>query len=121
MQPEQRDAAHLWDMLDAARGVLSLIQGMSEEDYLSDRRTQLAVEREVEVIGEAAGRVSRMLQEAHPQIPWRKIIAQRHVLAHEYGTILQDRMWAVASIHVPELISELEPLIPPIPPGTGSS
>jgi uncharacterized protein with HEPN domain len=45
----------------------------------------------------------------------RKVIAQRHVLAHEYGEIQDDIMWRVATVSVPELISLLEPLMPPLP------
>ena len=116
MRPEQRDAAYLWDMLEAAKGVVELTAGLEYCDYLGDRKTQLAVEREVEIIGEAARRVSKPFQVSQAEIPWRKIIAQRHVLAHEYGEIRQDRMWAVATVHIPELIAQLTPLIPPLPP-----
>jgi len=77
---------------------------------------QLAVEREVEIIGEAARRVSEPFREAHPEIPWQTIIAQRNVLAHEYGEIRQDLMWRVATTRMGELILVLESLIPPLPP-----
>ncbi len=73
------------------------------------------MEREVEIIGEAARHVSKPFQDAHPRIPWRKIIVQRHVLAHEYGEIRQDLMWALASAHIPQLIDMLTPLVPPPP------
>ena len=73
------------------------------------------MERRIEIIGEAARRVSPEFQLAHPEIAWRKVIAQRHVLAHEYGEAKQDRMWGILSRRVPELISLLEPLMPPLP------
>lgn len=110
MRPDERDAAYLWDMLDAAQTVEQLISGLSFADYDNDRRTQLAIERALEIIGEAAGRVSKPLREAHPEIPWRQIIGQRNVLAHEYGEIKQDRIWKVATENIPQLISMLEPL-----------
>ena len=116
MRPDEKDAAYLWDMLQAARGVGELAAGFDYAGYLADRRTQLAVERQVEILGEAARRVSEGFRDAHGNIPWVKIIAQRHVLAHEYGEIQQERIWRVATIHVPELIAQLEPLIPPTPP-----
>lgn len=62
-----------------------------------------AVERQIEIIGEAARRVSDDFRVAHPEIAWRPIIAQRHILAHEYGEIEDDLIWRVATIHVPEL------------------
>ena len=58
MQPDKRDAAYLWDMLDAARTIEQLRSGLDFGQYSNDRRTQLAVERSLEIIGEAAGRVS---------------------------------------------------------------
>jgi uncharacterized protein with HEPN domain len=116
MQPPNPDAAFLWDMLRYAREVNDVVQGLSREAYLQDRVRQLAVERAVEVIGEAARQVSDAFQQAHPEIPWRPIIAQRHVLAHDYGRIDHERIWQVASVHVPALIAHLVPLIPPPPP-----
>ena len=115
MRPDPQDASFLWDMLKAARGIVEMTNGMEYADYLADRKTQLAVERQVEIIGEAARRVSESLRAANAEIPWQRIIAQRHVLAHEYGVIRQDLMWRVVSVHIPELISLLEPLIPPSP------
>ncbi len=112
MQPDQRDQAYLWDMLDAARTVGMPIGNLTFAEYDRDRKTQLAVERAIEIIGEAARRVSKGLQDAHPEIPWRKIIAQRNVLIHEYGDIKQSRIWKVARENIPSLISMLEPLIP---------
>lgn len=115
MRPDERDAAYLWDMLDAARTVRDFVAGMTINRYMLDRKLQLAVERAVEIIGEAARRVSDAFKAAHPEIPWKGIIGQRHVLAHEYGEIKQERMWAVASSNIPDLIATLEPLLPPTP------
>ena len=119
MPPDKPDAAFLWDMLDAARTIVEFTADLTYARYLADRKTQLAVEREVEVIGEAARRVSQAFQEAHGEIPWKKIVAQRPVLAHEYGEIRQDILWVVATKHVPELILELERLIPSPPSSAG--
>lgn len=115
MQPSTKDAACLWDMLEAARNVVAFTSGIGFEQYRIDPMRQRAVERVVEIIGEAARKVSQEFQQAHPEIPWKKIMAQRHVLAHEYGEIRQDRLWSVATTHVPELIGLLEPLLPPLP------
>jgi uncharacterized protein with HEPN domain len=111
MQPDQRDAAYLWDMLDAAQTVATLISGLDFTQYSNDRRTQLAVERCLEIIGEAAARVSDLLRNAHPEIPWRQIIGQRNVLIHEYGEIKQERIWKVIRENVPQLIELLKPFV----------
>ncbi|MCY2950876.1 MAG: DUF86 domain-containing protein [Planctomycetota bacterium] len=120
MPPEQRDPAYLWDMLDAAKAVCQITVGVRYDQYLANRTLQLAVERAIEIIGEAARRVSEATQNAHPEIPWRPIIAQRHVLAHEYGEIREDRIWRVATVHVPELIPKLESLLPNPPSVPGN-
>jgi len=115
MQPEQRDAALLWDMREAACEISQFIQGVSYEEFESNKVLRYAVERQILVIGEAAGRVSSTLRDAHQEIPWVSIIAQCNILAHEYGEILVERIWRVASERIPELIRLLDPLIPQPP------
>jgi uncharacterized protein with HEPN domain len=115
MRPDERDAAYLWDMLDAAQAVREFVAGRSLADYLADRMLRGAVERHVEIIGEAAGRVSPAFRAAHPELPWPKIIAQRHVLVHEYGDIQPELLWKVATEHLPALIASLKALLPPLP------
>ena len=58
MRPEERDAAHLWDMLDAARTIRDFTAGVELGAFLANRKLRLALERLVEIIGEAARRVS---------------------------------------------------------------
>jgi len=115
MQPEAKDAAYLWDMLDAARAVREFVARRSFSDYVADRMLRGAVERHLEIIGEAANRVSRGFREAHAEIPWQRIVAQRNMLTHEYGEIEHALVWRVATTRIPELIQELERLLPPLP------
>ena len=65
--------------------------------------------------------MSEQLQSQHPEIPWRPIIAQRHVLAHDYGEVKHELIWRVATVHIPELIAWLEPLIPQAPEDTDAT
>ncbi len=118
MPPERADAdrAFLWDMLEAARGVSTLVAGMTFEQFRTDRRTYRAVERELEILGEAARNVSAETRSAHPEIPWTSIIGQRNVLAHEYGQIRYDLLWDAVTRSLPTLIGQLEALLPPPPP-----
>lgn len=115
MQPEQRDASYLWDMLDAARKILAFTQGVTFLEYAANPLLTLAVERAVEIIGEAANRVSPGFQQAHPEIPWRRIVAQRNVLAHEYGDIEHALIWDLVQQHIPKLAEQLASLVPPPP------
>jgi len=119
MQAEKADPAYLWDMLDAARAVQQFVEGKTLSNFREDRMLRGAVERHMEIIGEAAGRVSREFRAKHPEIPWRGIIGQRNVLIHHYGEINQELVWRVAALHVPELIRMLEALLPEPPDAPG--
>lgn len=116
MRPDRRDAALLLDMLIHARRAVSYADGRTFDEYRREDMLRDAVERVVQIIGEAASKVSRAFREAHPEIPWRPIIAQRHILVHEYGRIDDDRIWRVATVYAPQLIVLIEPLLPPPPP-----
>lgn len=116
MQPEARDAAYLWDMLDAAREVVAFTRDTTFAAYLENRMLQYAIERAIEIIGEAANRISPAFHQAHPEVPWRKIVAQRNVLAHEYGDVDPALIWDLAQKHIPVLARQLEDLVPPKPP-----
>jgi uncharacterized protein with HEPN domain len=115
MRPSTNDAAFLWDMLDAAQAVASFVASRAYRDYVQDRMLRGAVERHLEILGEAAGRVSGAFREDHPEIPWRAVIGLRNVLAHDYGEIKHDKVWDVATEAIPALIVILESLVPAAP------
>jgi uncharacterized protein with HEPN domain len=112
MPPEKDDASYLWDMLDAAKAIKEFIAGRSYQDYLCDRMFRGAVERHLEIIGEAAGKVSKVFRDAHPEIPWRAIVGQRNVLAHEYDEVRHEALWGIATRRIPELIAALRAILP---------
>jgi len=114
MQPEERDPAYLWDMLQAAREVETMLEDYDLSAFLADRVLLRATERGVEIIGEAARRVSTTYMDAHPEIPWREIIGQRNILAHEYGQIDHELLYKTAVEDIPKLIVQLQGLLPPL-------
>jgi hypothetical protein len=75
MRPEERDPGYVWDMLDAARSVREFTTGVTHDEYLGDRKLQLAVERALEIIGEAARLVSPTFKANHAENPWKEIIS----------------------------------------------
>lgn len=115
MSPEQRDPAFLWDMLDAARKVVDFTRGLDRDAYLESLVTRMAVERALEVLGESARSVSVTFRAAHPEVPWRDLIGQRNVLAHEYGEIDHERVWIATTQEAPKLVETVESLVPPSP------
>ncbi|MDH4201440.1 MAG: DUF86 domain-containing protein [Phycisphaerae bacterium] len=115
MLPEQRDAAYLWDILQAAQEITHFVENMIFYEFENNKMARYAVERQLLVIGEAANHISESFKTEHSHIPWKSIIAQRNILAHEYGEILVERIWVVATEKIPELISDIAPLVPTPP------
>lgn len=112
MPLEDRDAAYLWDMLQAAREVVEMMEHRDLAAFLGNRILLRAAERMVEIIGEAAGHVSTNGKETMPDIPWREIIGQRNILAHEYGQIDHELLYKTIVDDVPKLIRRLDQALP---------
>lgn len=117
MRPEDRDAAYLWDMLQAAREVKAMLEDRDLTAFLAERVLLRAIERGVEIIGEAARRLSPSYMAAHPEIPWRKIVGQRNILAREYGQIDHALLYRTAVEDIPRLIEQIQVLLPPLEEG----
>ncbi len=117
MPPNQRDMARLWDMLDAARAITEFLSGRRYEDFLEDRMLRSAVERTLEILGEAAKHVSQPTRDAAADIPWKSIVGLRNVLAHEYGEIRYERLWVVCAKELGTQIRQLEAMgVEDLPP-----
>jgi uncharacterized protein with HEPN domain len=114
MQPEERDPAYLWDMLEAAREVEAMLEDYDLAAFMADRVMMRAIERSVEIMGEATRRVSKTYRDTHTEIPWREIIGQRNILAHEYGQIDHEILYKTATEDVPDLIVIVQDLLPPL-------
>jgi uncharacterized protein with HEPN domain len=108
----ERDAALLLDMPLAAGDAQGFVEGLDESAFLASRLRQNATIRSLEVIGEAAGKVSAATRAAHPEIPWREITAMRHRLIHGYADVRLDLVWSVLRDRLGPLIADLERLVP---------
>jgi uncharacterized protein with HEPN domain len=115
MRPEDAVAGLLWDMREFGREAMSLAEGLDYAGFLANRPVRLAVERLLELVGEAARRVSPDFKAAHLEIPWSGIIGRGNVLAHDYGVIDPGELWESLSEDLPILIPPLDALIPPLP------
>ena len=80
-------------MLDTARKALDLVRGKLREDFDRDEVLDLALTHLLQVIGEAARRVSTGFTEQHPEIPWRAIVGMRHRVVHDYLHVDEDVVW----------------------------
>jgi len=118
--PSAGDAAYLRDMIDACARIERFVSGRTLDHYRADDMLRSAVERQIEIIGEAARHVSEPFRAARAEIPWRPIMAQRHILAHEYGEIEDPLIWRVATFHIPALHAQLKSVVLGMP-DTGAS
>lgn len=112
MQADERDAGYLWDMREAARDCIDFVKEATYEQFGADKMMHSAVERRLEVLGEAASRISDAFQDAHPEIPWKEIKGLRVVLAHRYDDLDLHQLWRAAKIHSQELLPKLDTLLP---------
>jgi uncharacterized protein with HEPN domain len=104
------DAVRLRHMLDAAREAVSFAEGCSREDLRRDRKLALSLVKCIEIVGEAASRVSGDARSLAPQIPWQDIVGMRNRLIHTYYDIDLDRVMDTVADDLPPLIGELEHL-----------
>ena len=95
-------------MLDHASEAVGLLRGKSRPDLDRDRLLQLALTRLVEIVGEAAGRVPKELQDRHPAIPWREIVSARNRLIHGYDFVDLDILWEIVATDLSALVPQIE-------------
>jgi uncharacterized protein with HEPN domain len=107
------DAARMRHMLDHAREAVQLAAGRSRADLDADRTFNLAMTRLLEIIGEAAARVSEVTRQQHSQIRWPAIAGMRHRLIHGYDSVDFDILWNVVEVDLPPLILELTSILEP--------
>lgn len=107
----EQDRVRLRHMLDAAEKAVDLTAGVSTGDFLANEEKQLAVVRLLEIIGEAANRVSDPLKERHPEIPWSQITATRNRLIHGYFDIDLNVVWRIVSEDLPALVAQLRAIL----------
>ncbi|MGB3790221.1 MAG: HepT-like ribonuclease domain-containing protein [Phormidesmis sp.] len=115
MTENVRDNASLFDMVKAMQAIGRFVPGRTFEDYLTDEMFQGAIERKLEILGEAANRISSSFQSKHPEIDWGEIVGLRNVIIHQYDELDYERVWNIATRDVPVLLKKVQPLVPELP------
>ena len=105
------DEVRLRHMLDAAEEAIGFAHGRVKEDLSVNRMLVLSLVKDIEIIGEAARKVSVGAQEALPQIPWQDVIGMRHRLIHAYFDVNLDVVWKTVSDDLPMLVGVLRPIL----------
>lgn len=104
----RRDADFLLDIQEAVRRISEYIANMSYEQFRKDIRTQDAVLRNLEIIGEAAKSISAAFCKQHSEIPWRQMAALRDRLIHHYFGVNLDIVWDVVTEELPAVADHIE-------------
>jgi len=102
------DLVRLRHMLDSSMEAVALIHGKTRADLDTNRVISLALVRLLEIVGEAASKVTTATRQQTPNIPWSQIVSLRHRLIHGYDTINMDIFWKILAEDLPALIKELE-------------
>ena len=106
-----RDLDVLTDILDAAQRILNYTAALTKAEFAHDFKTQDAVNRCLEIVGEATKRLSGEYRERHPQIAWQTMAGMRDILIHAYDKVNVDVVWATVTTSIPALIDAIQPLI----------
>jgi uncharacterized protein with HEPN domain len=97
------DAAHLEQILELIAHISRRLDGLDQERFRHDRDEVDLTAYRLAAIGEATQKLSKALKERHPTIPWSAIYAMRNIIAHDYGSVLPDRVWNVTEGQLEEL------------------
>jgi uncharacterized protein with HEPN domain len=108
---ERGAKAFMQDMLEAARRIRVYTTGMDFDTFKEDYKTQDAVLRNLEVLGEAAKNIPKEFADKHPSLPWREMAGTRDRLIHHYFGVNLDVIWGIVELELPGVISELEKIL----------
>ena len=105
---DPNNMAYLLDMQEFSTVVLDYVQGRTEQEFLADRQLRDAVAYNLQVVGEAAYKVTDAFKLAHPEVDWFKIAGLRHRIVHDYRRIDDETLWRITQKYVPPLVEQLK-------------
>jgi len=111
MSSHRRDRDYLTDISEAIQRINEYVEGLSYEDFLNDTKTHDAVLRNLQVIGEAAKRISWQTRRPSPHIPWKEMAGLRDKVVHDYFGIRFDVVWTVIDRELPQLAIDIQRLL----------
>ncbi len=112
MSRKRRDKEYLADVVEAVQRIVSYTAELSYEEFLADRKTQDAVLRNLQVMGEAVKKLSAPVKQAHPHLPWKQVAGMRDKVVHDYFGINYDIVWALAKQELPAMLPSLAAILP---------
>lgn len=108
---KRRDQDYLNDICEAIQRVVSYTEEMTDEQFINDTRTQDAVVRNLEVIGEATKNLSARIKRTYVHIPWKSLAGVRDKMIHHYFGIQYEIVWTIAKEELPGLLPQIEDIL----------
>jgi uncharacterized protein with HEPN domain len=109
MPPEDR--TRILHMIEASESAINFVTGRHRDDLNSDQMLLFALVRAIEIVGEAAGRVSEATRQAAADMPWSLVVSMRNRLVHAYFDVDNDVVWRTAAEELPALLPKLRALV----------
>ncbi|OHB56559.1 MAG: hypothetical protein A2Y12_04590 [Planctomycetes bacterium GWF2_42_9] len=104
------DRIYFGHILEATNKILTYTTA-GYENFAGDSKTQDAVIRNFEIIGEAAGKISDVARLQYPEMPWKAVIGLRNILIHDYAGVDLNRVWDIIKNHLPSLKATVEKIL----------
>jgi len=108
---KRMDSDFLSDIGEAIHRITAYTAGMTYESFVADTKTQDAVIRNLEILGEATKNLSEQLQVSNPTIPWKSMAGARDRLIHHYFGVNLDIVWQIITLELPQVASQIQAII----------
>ncbi len=108
---KRTDQEFLSDIREAIHRITAYSTGMTYESFVADTKTQDAVLRNLEILGEATKNLSTQLRAEYPGIPWKSMAETRDRLIHHYFGVNLDIVWQIVALELPQVASQLQTII----------
>jgi uncharacterized protein with HEPN domain len=113
MSRDKQSGDYLGDISESMNDIADFIEGLTFEEFSSDKKTINAVIRSLEVLGEATKNIPMSVRDQHPDIPWSQMAGMRDVLIHNYMGVDLMTVWKVITERLPDLKSKIEKISNP--------
>jgi uncharacterized protein with HEPN domain len=111
MTQSRNFTAYLHDILDAIDKAEKFLKGLSFADFDKDEKTQFAVIRALEIIGEATKKIPENIRSQYSDVPWREVAGMRDILIHDYFGVDTEVVWKTTHVDLPELRIQIQQIL----------